>query len=139
MERLSACIEWSGPRDNRGYGIINSPGRRRTKAHRAAMAEIYGWDALVGKNVNHHCDNPGCVNTEHLYIGTQAENVQDALARGRHRGGIGEKNSHAKLTVEQVREIRAAVDATRRQLAEQYDVTPELIGQIIRGQRWRHI
>ena len=74
---MSDCIEWTGARSSNGYG---RHGKRY--AHRMAWEQAHGPipDGLV---VRHSCDNPPCVNVEHLLLGTQADNVEDARARRR--------------------------------------------------------
>ena len=77
------CINWTGAMDGRGYGVrrIN---KKVVKAHRAALAEAEGID-IPPPSVKclHSCDNPVCVNPDHLRWGTQFDNVQDAVKRGR--------------------------------------------------------
>ena len=74
----SPCVEWQGSKMTRGYGRKWIKERKRMEgAHRAAMAEIHGWEALEGKVVMHLCDNPPCVNVDHLRIATQSENMRD--------------------------------------------------------------
>ena len=83
----SGCWEWIASKTADGYGQFRYPTSTSTtkRAHRASYDYFYGG-IPEGKQVNHHCDNPGCVNPAHLYAGTQQENVDDLMARGRHRG-----------------------------------------------------
>lgn len=93
------CVLWEGDHYKTGYGRKYLPGERcsiqggkgrrgkQVYAHRAVMAEIYGWDALEGKVVMHTCDVKDCVNPEHLRIGTHEDNRLDMVAKGRNRGG----------------------------------------------------
>lgn len=94
-----------------------------------------------GLHVLHHCDNPPCVNPAHLFLGTNADNVADKTAKGRGRGGRGEAHRNAKLTADQVREIRelAASGLTQREIAARYGVRHTAIGKILRGERWGHL
>lgn len=84
---MSECIEWWGTRDAKGYGVkhvTDGTGRKMKKAHRLIYEECFGpipGDLLV----LHHCDNPPCVNPEHLHLGTPADNVREMLERGRGR------------------------------------------------------
>jgi hypothetical protein len=133
----------TGPRIRRdGYSQTHYKGKSWL-THRLVMARERGFDAIEGMNVNHTCDNRACINPEHLYIGTQLENVRDMFERGRWRpsGGSppGEANHEAKLTEEDVRAIRAAVDQTQRQLAEQYGVNQSAISRIVSRRSWRHL
>jgi HNH endonuclease len=77
------CWEWTGFRDNNGYGRINSGGHfgKPVLAHRIAALGISGFNEPV--TVLHKCDNPPCVNPNHLIVGTQSDNVTDAMRKGR--------------------------------------------------------
>jgi hypothetical protein len=93
-------------------------------------------DIPPGLVVRHSCDNPGCVNPEHLSLGTDADNTADKVARKRH--GYGEKNAPAKLTESQAR----AIKADRRKLriiAAEYGISGSTVSNIRHGQRWRHL
>jgi hypothetical protein len=90
-------------------------------------------------DVRHDCDNPRCVNPDHLFVGTRRDNLQDMKAKGRHL--YGERNSQAKLTNKKVREIRRlwGGGATQRHIAKLFDVAPITISRIIRGERWASV
>jgi len=75
------CWPWQAFRNRAGYGMIRN-GYCMALAHRVAWVLQHGQIPL-GKHVLHHCDNPACCNTRHLYIGTNADNIRDKLARGR--------------------------------------------------------
>jgi hypothetical protein len=93
----TSCEEWPGYREAKGYGRIGS-GRNCRLAHRQSYADAHGLslaelDDLV---VMHICDNPPCVNPEHLKLGTVLENNRDKARKGRARGGGGTRRSHCK-------------------------------------------
>jgi hypothetical protein len=71
------CIEWNGSRLKSGYGRFNNQ-----RAHRLIFEQVYG---PIPKNmlVCHSCDNPPCVNPEHLFLGTSKDNIQDSIRKGR--------------------------------------------------------
>lgn len=85
MAGESDCVEYTGTRNRDGYGVLPKAVDGSRLAHRAALAEHLGRP-VVGI-VRHSCDNPPCINPSHLSEGTQADNVADAVSRGRARGG----------------------------------------------------
>jgi hypothetical protein len=76
------CWIWQGNRDRKGYGRISVKGRT-TSTHRLAYRLAHGGDIPDGLVVRHRCDNPPCVNPDHLEIGTPADNSRDMVERGR--------------------------------------------------------
>jgi hypothetical protein len=78
------CMEWEGTRNRRGYGVLPSPVHGSRLAHRAALASRLGRP--VQGEARHTCDNPPCVNPEHLLEGSHADNMRDAAERGRAAG-----------------------------------------------------
>ncbi len=132
------CWEWLASKNNKGYGLISVKGRLRL-VHRMVWSLVIG-PVPDGLCVLHKCDNPGCVNPEHLFLGTHADNMAD-MAR-KHRSIIGEKNPHAKLTVEEVEAIRtecAKPGVTQASVAAALSVSRQQISHIILGQNWRPI
>lgn len=97
----AGCIEWSGKRDKDGYGCLWLAGEQR--AHRA-LYRLYCGPIPAGMQVLHSCDNPPCVNLDHLRIGTVADNMADRKARG--RGVAGPSHPNAKLSAAAVLAIR---------------------------------
>lgn len=86
------CREWSRSRNKDGYGELHARGRTR-RVHRVMLELKLGRKLAAGECVRHTCDNPPCVNPDHLVVGTQRDNVQDAIARGRHRNVKGQTNA----------------------------------------------
>lgn len=90
------CWIWMGARNNIGYGMIRDENKMRT-THRVSYEEHTGSKIPTGMCVCHSCDNPGCVNPSHLWIGTRKQRAEDMIRKGRHKfwGGktrLGAKN-----------------------------------------------
>lgn len=128
----TGCWEFNGPRTNARYGKLKI-NRRATMVHRLAY-ELWVGPIPEGLHILHSCDNPPCMNPEHLRPGTAKENMQDRERRGR-RNITGERNSRAKLTWEQVGEIRDSSEFDRV-LALKYGVSKATISLICRNETW---
>jgi DNA invertase Pin-like site-specific DNA recombinase len=92
----------------------------------------------------HRCDNPSCVNPNHLFTGSQLDNIRDTISKGRNRGGSspGEKNKAAKLTEAEVREIRMlynSFDISSKELSERYGVSLSCICRIVGNKSWKSL
>lgn len=131
---VTGCWEWQGEIKLNGYTECWVFGRREM-AHRAAYRELVG-PIPEGKIIRHTCDNPRCCNPAHLLPGTQADNIRDKVARNRQAKG--ERHGSAKLTEQQVREIRAS-PISGRKLSPIYGVSQTMIDQIKRRVRWAHV
>lgn len=103
LKTSSGCWEWQGYRMPAGYGQIGIDGRVDV-THRVAWSIANGKKIPAGLVVRHKCDNPPCINPAHLELGTHADNVQDAVDRGRVARGF--RLPHTRLTEDDVREIR---------------------------------
>lgn len=143
---LNGCWIWKGPKTYNGYGAVTINYKHST-AHRIAY-EIVNGPIVRTKNpfdtvVCHTCDNPLCVNPDHLYLGTQAENVYDRNLRGRngYSGMPGERHHQAKLTNKQILEIRkrAAMGENQYDLATAFGVSQTNISMIVTRKTWKHI
>lgn len=137
------CWEWTACKDGHGYGQIGYQGTY-VKAPRISWLLHFGpipeGEGYHGTCVCHECDNPGCVNPNHLFLGTNQDNVDDKKQKGRDGRSPGEKNGMVKLTAEQVKEIRAIGSSMlQRQIAARYGVEQTSISMILRRKRWAHI
>ncbi len=132
----SGCWEWIGTRKDDGYGLMRYP-RKYVGAHRISYQEFVG-PIPDGLHVLHRCDNPRCINPKHLFIGTNADNVADKLAKGRQPRHHGELNPKARLTEQDVIDIRASQEMGIA-LAAKYGVTPTQISYIRHRKSWGHV
>lgn len=83
VQKGPGCWLWTGTRTTRGYGMFSLDGHRKRPAHRYSLELALGEKLPTHIYACHHCDNPPCVRPDHLYAGTQADNMADAKARGR--------------------------------------------------------
>ena len=136
----TGCWEWNGAINSGGYGSINVSGRT-VAVHRVSHT-LFNGEIPEGLHVLHSCDNRKCLNPEHLRTGTNAENMKDRNERGRAARFIGSDHPRAKLSEQDVLDIRmdyATGQTTQRSLAEFYGVTPEHVSAIVNRLTWRHI
>lgn len=150
---VDACWPWTGGCNRDGYGVTRWTERRKAHTHRIAYELTHG-QITPGLEILHRCDNPPCCNPAHLFEGTQAENVTDMMQKGRGNKSHGddhwtrkypqhvkrgEASPVAKLTWEQVREIRAryipnVVSST--QLGREYGTTHRSVLLIVHNKIW---
>lgn len=130
------CLHFNGHKDECGYGRINRNGKL-VRLHRAVWEHHNGTipDKMV---ICHKCDNPGCINIEHLFVGTQADNVKDMWSKGRANILSGERNGGSKLKAKDIPLIRdrLANGETGYSIARSYGVTGECILHIKNGNSW---
>lgn len=136
-EPNSGCWLWFGSGTNDGYGQIGIDGRNHL-AHRISFELHYGKISPDTK-VLHSCDLPCCVNPEHLFLGTQADNMADMVKKKRHARLRGEAHGRAKLTDDDVRTIRRFSGRTHAAIAADFGVSDVLVSQILSGKIWSHI
>ena len=129
------CWIWRGRKSN-GYGVFWVGDGTRTGAHRFSLI-LAGFEVPDDAIVCHRCDTPLCVRPDHLFVGSQRDNIRDAVAKGRWR--IGERNNHAKLTDEQIIEIRNryAKGASSNCLAEEFALNRSHVSEIVSGKVWK--
>jgi len=138
IHKTTSCWKWTGSKDMCGYGVIKFH-QKSLKAHRVAY-EIATGRSPESLCVLHKCDNPACVNPDHLFLGTPGDNARDRSQKGRAGDIRGEKNGRAKLSVEQVAEIRRLYQETRIskvKLGKRFGVSDTQIGFIVRNKEWR--
>jgi hypothetical protein len=150
---MSDCVLWPKSRNAMGYGC-RRVGSRKDGTHRTVLAHRWAWEQANGPIprglcVLHQCDNPPCVNVEHLWLGTRGENNRDRDAKRRTGKAAGEDNYNARLTDDLVRRIRVeyaslrgerlrVARGARQQLAARFGVSPGAISDVI-SRSWRHV
>lgn len=121
------------------YGLVwQNEGKTWRTAHRV-MWELKRGAIPEGLQVLHRCDNPRCVNPEHLFLGTAAENANDRHAKRRDARGV--KHGRAKLSEQQVQEIRvrAAGGQSVNSLAKEFGVTQGVARKVVLRELWKHV
>ena len=127
-EKVGDCLIWSGALATDGYPIVF----RNKKLHREVYKHFHEQEDIDDKVVRHTCDNPTCINPDHLLSGTPADNIRDRDSRERH--GL------AKLTIKDVREIRDLAAVLKRvTIAERYGVDPRTVSSVILRTHFKHV
>lgn len=136
VDRTGECWVWNGLRDPKGYGRFQYGSGKPVLAHRYALSLALG--RMPALFACHKCDNPSCVRPSHLFEGTQKDNMQDCVRKGRinrKAHASGERTSTAKLTAEQALAIFHSKESGPV-LARRYGISKEAVNHIKRGQNW---
>lgn len=127
------CWEWTAAKTKAGYGQLAIE-NVRIYAHRISY-ELHFGPVPDSLHVLHHCDNPGCVNPKHLFVGTDVDNVADMCAKGRARGSIRKITEVDALEIFALRNQSIPLSI----LAHRYGVSPQSICDIQHGRTWAYI
>jgi hypothetical protein len=138
VEKTDSCWNWTSTKHPKGYGLFSIKNRNQ-RAHRVSYQLCCG-PIPDGMQVLHKCDNPSCVRPDHLFLGTNADNMADKVAKGRqaHYGHRGDKHPTAKLTVAQVLAVREAT-GTHREVAARFGVSMTQIADIRARRAWSYL
>lgn len=144
VNKTDYCWEWIAGKNSHGYGVFHYQGRPIT-ASRMAWFITYGvWPTQW---VLHTCDNPACVNPDHLYEGSRLDNARDAIERNRYNpkptnlGKFGEQSHRSFLTKEIVKQIkeRLAEGQSQEKIAATYDISQSHVSRIKLGMVWNDV
>ena len=130
INNTTGCWNWIASKDYRGYGKFD-----RGWAHRASY-ELFIGKIPEGLCVLHKCDNPSCVNPNHLFLGTRGDNQKDMA--NKKRSQIGEKHHNCKLSYKDITDIKvmSSFGVSSYSIAQYYPVSARQIRRIIQGTRW---
>lgn len=137
VQKTASCWLWTGAQVPLGYGYIGEGGYKVHRAHRLSYEWRFG-PLPSGAVICHRCDNPACVNPDHLFRGSQKDNMQDAKSKGRTTQGA--KHGRARLTEELVQQIRTARQdgVTHREIAARFGISQGHTTNILNGKVWAH-
>jgi hypothetical protein len=137
VKKEDGCHEWTGAKCEKGYGMFSVAGKKM-RAHRAAW--FFEHNQYVPDNLLacHKCDNPSCVNPDHLFLGTNKQNSDDKFSKGREFYHRGEKAASSKLKEKDVIFILTKNFSTR-DLSKKFGVCESTIRAIKRRENWKHI
>ena len=138
VEKIPECGCWiwmGATRD--GYGVIKRH-KKQKSVHRLLWELFFHKEIPIGMQACHHCDTPSCVKPHHVFLGTNADNTQDMIRKGRKFITFGDTNGQPKLTNEKVRKIRS-LNLTQNKIAKLFRVSETTISLIRTRKRWNHI
>lgn len=143
----SDCWEWRGTKNDAGYGFISDEGGRSTgniRAHRLSYQIFYNTKLKSEEFVCHSCDNPSCVNPDHLFVGSHMDNMMDMISKGRLKTPPvrrGESSNLAKLKEREIHRIRHlyANGLSSTQVGQIFSVSRHTILAIINRKTWKHV
>jgi hypothetical protein len=134
-EPNTGCWLWTASVNKGGYGLFGIATSRCAKAHRVAW-QLFRGAIPDGRFVCHTCDTPACVNPDHLYLGTHADNMADCINKKRHT--FGRQHVSAKLTEDDVPLIRNSTRSLA-DLSAEFGVTPQAIWAVKIKRTWKHV
>ncbi len=142
VHKTDGCWLWTGCRSNLGYGDMKGIGAKRMRATHASLLITRGESVPPGIHVCHKCDNPSCVNPDHLFLGTAKDNMRDAIRKGRFKFPTprrGEANNKAELTWVEVDELRAAYASgeTISALSRRFGRARSTLREVVMGRNWK--
>ena len=143
IENENGCWIWQGSKSNHGYGSVSVSRGKTMLVHRLAF-KLWCGELPDYLFVCHHCDEPLCVNPNHLFLGTNQDNIDDKIFKGRAYTGIhkGERNENSVLTEYKVKEIKKLLmkgSQSQSEIAKAFGVSKQCITDIKLDRVWKHI
>lgn len=140
---ITTCVLTAYSRDKDGYGKVVIA-NKYYRHHRLVYCKAHNCtlDSIKGKVVMHTCDNPSCVNPDHLVLGTWQSNMDDKMTKGRHKCPVGSAHGMSRLTAAQVIAMRTAYSTGRPtlvDLATEYEISFQHVSDIVNRRSWKHI
>lgn len=141
VDKTSLCWLWTGSRNGGGYGLMNIQWKAGAEAAHRISYFLHFGEIPDGMVIMHVCDNPACVNPEHLRLGTNADNARDCAMKGRTFRSIGSKSGKAKLTEGLVLHAmnKIAAGLSFKAAAKECGVSHFTLRRIEDGSRWPHL
>lgn len=132
----TGCVEWKLHRNKLGYGTL----KYKQKAY---MAHRFHWEYKNGKIpegliICHKCDNPCCINIDHLFVGTYKDNSEDMKSKGRGRYYYGEEHPSSKLTEELIISIKSDT-RSQYEIAKHFGISQSMVSQIKTNKSWSSV
>lgn len=135
-EPNSGCWIWMGAVSSRGYGTIGFQGRGQ-RTSRVVMQLVTGTPVPADLYVCHRCDNPYCVNPDHLFVGTPTDNTRDCVAKGRHVAPTGFRHGKSVITPEMMQAIRASRGRSQWEVARELGIHRSTVQRALYGETYR--
>ena len=134
------CWNWIGSKDRDGYGVFGHHRNKQIRAHRASY-ELHIGEIPKEMMVCHSCDNPSCINPQHLFVGTAKDNTQDMIKKQRRFILFGSNHPNAKLTEYQAHEIKQLrkQNVPLTNIANQFGISFQTVSSIAKGTTWKRI
>lgn len=138
VRKADGCWEWTGAKIPQGYGQLSVDGKL-CRVHRLSYILANGF-IPAGLLVLHRCDNRGCVRPSHLFLGTQTDNMRDAVRKDRWEPKVrGSRNGNVKLKEDDIVKMRAMRGISYVELGRRFGITESTARWIMSGQGWEHV
>jgi predicted XRE-type DNA-binding protein len=143
VNKTTTCWLWTGGKNNKGYGLFGI-NRKTHLSHRVSYELLHDLELTPDVCVCHSCDTPLCINPFHLFAGTNQDNINDKVSKGRQQCLKGELHGASILTNAIVQNIKQDLksDTTHgsgKKIAEKYGISRSTVSDIKKGKTWSHI